>query len=176
MKTYQVEMLECGHPGPIRSPVRSQEAPAVLALRLRRRAGRHQPGMNTTSRRDREALDSHITGGWQGDEKFHYLYSDEQEDDDMNDSTPWAIDAEGRIFHEGRYVALIERTPDSDPPFADSTRVTFRIVAVDVDGPDVRMRWHDRPFESGVSGTSARVRLSQDEWQEINDATQDASL
>lgn len=80
----------------------------------------------------------------------------------------WAIDAEGRIFYAGRFVAIIERTPDSDSPFEDSTLERFRIVRVTVDGPDARMRSHQRPFESSVSSTSRRVILSKDEWDAVN--------
>lgn len=86
--------------------------------------------------------------------------------DDM--PSPWAIDPEGRIFHEGRFVAQIERTPDNDSPFEDSNLETFRIVRVTVDGPDERMRSHARPFESSISGTSARIVLSEDEWNAMS--------
>jgi hypothetical protein len=82
----------------------------------------------------------------------------------------WVIDSKGRIFHDGRFVAVIERTPDNDSPFQDSNLATFRIMRVIVDGPDERMRSHARPFESSISGTSERVVLSLDEWNALNAA------
>ena len=84
----------------------------------------------------------------------------------MNVSPPWAIDSEGRIFHDGQFVALIERTPRRD----GITSIGFIMRGVSVDGPDERMQWHDKPFESSVGGTTA-LRISEDEWEALNEAS-----
>lgn len=80
---------------------------------------------------------------------------------------PWAIDAEGRIFYEGRFVALIERSEDSD----GSCSTAFCTLRVEVDDTS-KPRLLNRIFESRVSSTSDRVRLTKDEWDTLNATAQ----
>ena len=72
----------------------------------------------------------------------------------------WEIDAEGRIFWQGLYVAKIERTPDRD----GSVTTAFLVQNVQVQGPtdlapDV--------FDSRIVSTSALNVLTEDEWTEL---------
>lgn len=90
--------------------------------------------------------------------------------EEIKSDAPWAIDAEGRIFHEGRFVALIERTPHRD----GTSSTGFLMRGVSVDGPDERMRWSNKPFESSVGGTTA-MRISEDEWETLNATAQAAA-
>lgn len=81
--------------------------------------------------------------------------------DDKVGKGDWQIDAEGRIFYGNEFVAQIERAPENDGHCSTG----FRIMGVTVK-KDGRYGWQS-VFDSRISGTSARVRLTEDEYAAI---------
>jgi hypothetical protein len=78
----------------------------------------------------------------------------------------WDIDCEGRIFHEGRFVAQIERTPEND---GYDSSVAFRVMRVVVGsvGHGGESLLPPFTFESRVSGTSAQARIGTEAWRAL---------